>query len=51
VLPARLAVITAPRGLDATRVASLGLFAVIAAAAVLASQGRLRFPGRPARRA
>jgi hypothetical protein len=50
-LPARLAVISAPRGLDAARVASLGLFAVIAAVVVLASHGRLRLPGRPARRA
>ena len=49
-LPARLAVISAPRGLDAARVASLSLFAVIAAVVVLASHGRLRLPGRPARR-
>jgi hypothetical protein len=49
-LPARLAVISAPRGLDAARVASLSLFAAIAAVVVLASHGRLRLPGRPARR-
>ena len=48
-LPARLAVITAPRGLDAQRVASLALFAVIAAVVVLASNGRLRLPARVSR--
>jgi hypothetical protein len=50
VLPARLAVVTAPRGLDATRVASLALFGVIGTVVVLACRGRLRLPGRPARR-
>jgi len=45
-LPARLAVVSAPRGLDTPRLAALALFAVLAAIALLGSRGLLPLPAR-----
>jgi hypothetical protein len=43
-------VVSSPRGLDASRIASLTLFAILAAVAMLASRGRLPLPAGQAAR-
>src|SRR5438270_1192004 len=45
-LPARLAVVSAPRGLDTPRLAALALFAVLGSVTLLGSRGLLPLPAR-----